>query len=588
MIRVDDNGEHQYATVADLPSAPPAHPWTLHLADEAGSFHLLGFDFDDHDGSRAGDVARDVDTLTTWCDQHDVPHLVCASGGGAGRHVWIRLTGPADADRVTDMARALGLLLPTLDIAPLCNAGTGMLRAPSSPHRHGGHSTPLPTGGRDAAEQVAYASRGTSPDVVELLCNWTDSRRPANAYATGAEQQVRTIDYQLRRLDGPHFDLPPKIKALAEARVTTRQDGSRITWRILLAAAHAGWAYSDVLAAADEYPGLIHLTHRRGPNGSRIPRRRPARHIARQWNRALGAAAAYRPSDHQNRPPVDDYLAAALAAVHAHPQLARGTHAAALRVVLYALITTMRSAHTLEVDLSMRRWALLCGSTKSSVCRDVAALIDLGVITRIARGRGTHADTYTLTIIPAQPVPGTQGFPPAASPTLEEAAGMLAHHSQDVFTSDQLGAAAAQVHHALLTDERASVASLATSVGLDERTCQELVARLRAVRLIVPSHLEAVDSEPMYAAAARRLGVYGELRRRERQYRAESAVWAWWCDELVWRGAKGPKPRAAWRVRLGRFPTTEDGRCNWPAAVRRMASRLSWEDATAAGRVRAA
>lgn len=574
----DRDGEHHYIDTP-ISRIDPAWPVAFYLADRDGRFGLLGFDFDDHDGSRPAAVARDVATLSAWCDHNDVAHLVCASGGGAGRHVWIRLTSPADADQVADMAHALARLLPTLDIAPLCNPKTGMLRAPGSPHRHGGRSTPLPTRGRSINEQFAYASRGTGPDVVNALCAWAGG--PAAKQIVTVTEPVRTIDWQQRRLEGARRDLPPNIHTLAEARVTDRHDGSRIAWRILLAAAHAGWSYADIHAAADEYPGLIHLTHQRGRHGYRIPRRRPDRHITRQWDRALNAAATYRPEHHQQRQPVDTHLAGILAAAHTHPQLRHGVHAATLRVVLYALIATMRDAHSLEVDLSMRRWAILCGATKSTVCRIVAELVDLGVITRTQRGTGTRADTYTITITPVHKVPGTQGSPPAALTPVGEVDGLLAHHRQDVFTSELLGPAAAQVHYALLQDEAHTLESLAEAVGLDEPTCGQLVENLQAVRLVVPTHLEAVDSEPMYTAAARRLGVHGELQRRERRYKAESAVWAWWCDELVWRGAKGPKPRAAWRVRLGRFPTTGQGRCDWPAAVRRMTSRLAWEEAAA-------
>ncbi|MDN5756948.1 MAG: hypothetical protein L0H59_00180, partial [Tomitella sp.] len=251
---VDHRGEHHY-TASPIPDGQPKHPIALYLADEAGGFRLLGFDFDDHDGFRAEQVAIDTGTLTAWLDAHQVPHLVCASGGGAGRHVWVRLTGPAGGEQVAQMAHALTRLLPTLDIAPLCNPTTGMLRAPGSPHRHGHCSTPLPTGGRSVSEQVAYAARGTSPTIVDALCDWAGG--PADTYYVTVTDPVRHIDTQLRRLIGARRDVPPAILALAETPVTTRQDSSRIAWRIMLAAAHAGWSYADILAAADQYPGLV-------------------------------------------------------------------------------------------------------------------------------------------------------------------------------------------------------------------------------------------------------------------------------------------------------------------------------------------
>lgn len=571
VIRVDTRGDHTYSACRTIPETPPAQPWTLYLADEDGEFRLLGFDFDDHDGTAAGQVRADCETLTTRLTASGVPHLVCASGGRGGRHVWVRLTAPSDAERVYELAHGLKHALPTLDIALLCNPKTGMLRAPGSPHRNGSASIPLPTGGRNEIEQVVYASRGTGPEVVDALLAWCGPG-PDTGSVTVTDP-VRSIDTRLRRLTGIRRDLPGDVQRLAHAPVTARQDASRIAWRILLAAAHAGWSYTDIRDAADVYPGLIYLTHRRISDGARKPRRRPDRHIWRQWDKALAAAARYRPDTPAGRRPVDAEIAAALAAASAHPLLRAGSHAAALRIVLYALLSTMRTARTLEVDISMRRWALACGLTKSSVHRLARELSSAGVIQRTHRGRGPLADTYRLTFPALKDASGTQEFPPAASPSVRGLEDRLAHDCHDVWTATSLGPVAAAVHHTLLEDPLHTTSSLAVAVGLDDAATSAVVRRLRSVRLIVSTHLEAVDSDEIYRAAARELGVAGRLAARRTRYAAESAVWAWWCDEVTWRTSRGVKPRLQQRVWLGRFPTTPGGRCDWAAALRQILTR---------------
>lgn len=592
VIRVDDTGTHRYSTVTDLPTTPPIHPWTFYLADTAGKFRLLGFDFDDHHGAHADAVVRDVDSLTAWCDATGVPYLVCASGGGAGRHVWIRLTGPAEPATVRHLAHGLKHVLPTLDIAPLCNPNTGMLRAPGSAHRSGGHSIVLPAGARTVAEQFAYASRGTTPDVVNKLTAWCGTTSPTDSVTVTAP--ARTIDTGRNKLRGPKRALHEHIRTLADTPLADATDASRVAWRILLHMAYCRWSLTDVQSAADTMPGLVHLTHRRDSHGRRTPRTRKLHYTRRRWCDALDAAAHYHGDNTITRPPIDTELTTILHAAHRDPTLTCGTTAAALRVVLYALMAVARDARSLEVDISIRRWALRCGMTKSSLHRHVQTLVTAGWAERTHIGRGTKADTYRLTVptIPPvralQEVSGTQRCTPpphGGLPTdLETMTARLTHHCHDIWTDGGLGLPAAVVHAALVDGGPcATVRELAEAVGFSEEMTASLVAALQADHLVMSTHLEAVDGEDMYVAAAVRHGVDGVLAQRERRYRAESVVWAWWCDELDWRKRKGSGgPRIGLQAVYGRFPRTNGDSSrpgtkyiDWRAAIVRVMQHLS-------------
>lgn len=592
---VDRRGAHRYADRCALADIPAGCPWTLHLTDTDGRFWLLGFDFDDHDGHQAQEVGRDVATLARWCNNQNVPYLVCASGGGAGRHVWIRLTAPAGADMVAGMARGLRQLLSTLDITPLCNPTSGMLRAPGSPHRSGGASTPLPDRGRTIAGQLAHASAGTSPDVVDALAAWAGTHTTTNGGDTDSRsvtvtKQVRGIDHTRQKLTGPTRPLPEQAQKLADTPLADTTDASPIARTILLHMAHRRWALADVLTAADTMPGLVHLTHQRRRHGTgRTRRARPGDYIRRQWADALDAAAHYPTSNTPDREPIDDTLTAALHAAHQDPQLAAGTRGAALRIVYYALITVARQARSLEVDLSIRRWALACGMTKSSLHRYLQLLLTTGWIIRTHIGAGTQADTYRLVLpadnsvpSPGVEVPGTQRYTPPAGwglPTgLAGVEARLAHHRRDVWTDGGLGLAAAEVHAALLDGaDYWDCGELAEVIGFDRDVTESLVAALRADHLVFSSHLEGVDVDEMYAAAAKRHRVTGVLEARRRWYEAESVAWAWWCDELAWRRSYGSGGRyVGLQETYGRFPQLPgQGGMDWTAAVRKVLHRAS-------------
>src|SRR3954465_404390 len=139
---------------------PPHRPYAVYLADAAGGYRLLGLDLD----SGRGPVGEDLVELRSLLDRAGLPHLVCASGPGGGRHVWIGLVEAVPAALVARLADALAARLPSLDAAPLRNPRTGCLRPPGAPHRLTGAASIL---AGDPA--VLIAPRAGRPQVHHLL-----------------------------------------------------------------------------------------------------------------------------------------------------------------------------------------------------------------------------------------------------------------------------------------------------------------------------------------------------------------------------------------------------------------------------------
>lgn len=125
VANVDDDGAITNSYRSTVPkSGPlpaPGRPYALHLSDEAGRYRLLGFDLD----AQKGPVAADLDRLRALLTRAGLAHVVCASGPGGGRHVWVALAQPVSAAVVAGIARGLARMLPSLDTAPLLNPRTG-------------------------------------------------------------------------------------------------------------------------------------------------------------------------------------------------------------------------------------------------------------------------------------------------------------------------------------------------------------------------------------------------------------------------------------------------------------------------------
>ncbi|MBM4569178.1 hypothetical protein GS489_01325 [Rhodococcus hoagii] len=581
-IRIDPHRDHRYVA-ARLPETTPDVPWALHLADRRGQFHVLCMDFDDRPSNSPSAARKAAEQVSRVLARAEIPHLLCASGGRHSRHVWIRLTAPADAARVRQLAAALARRYGgVFDATPMVNPGTGCVRAPGSPHRHGGHSQALRTAGRSAADALAWAAGGADPAVIETLTAWAGGDTAANSGARTRSHSVtltkalRVINHERGTIPGTKRALPERIRQLAHATPGAGADTSRTAWSVMLSAAHAHWTLDDITAAAlvDRMPGLEHLRTSRSTVG-RTPRTDPAAHIAHQWHRALAVAAAAPPAtaDTDAHSHARSHIRAALTAAERDPFF-RGSAQGFRRWAALSVIADMmyRADTITDFELDVRRWAVSAATTKSVLAATVRELIDAGWLIRTRKHSGPRAAAYRLCIRALQMDGHKDSHPPAAphGNALDRARSYLTHLTRDVWQHPALGPTAARLHWTLREHPGLSRARLRHTAGLTMDEFDTAIGALTRHRLI---HKDAaVDRERIYHGVAVFLGVQGTLERRRTRYKRESMVWAWWCAEVEWRTAPADaKPSSAVRARCGRFPTFPDGRCDWATAMHRVA-----------------
>ena len=295
------------------------------------------------------------------------------------------------------LARGLGARLPTLDICPLTNPGTGAVRPPGSPHRAGGCSRVLagdpgvldrPTT-TEAQLEALYALVGPAPAPVV----------PGTRLAgTGVDEHGHAHLLGARRV------LPAVSRAAAEAPLVRGVDASAVAWTVLLGAARARWRHADVAALAVTAPGLEHLRSEAAPGGRRPrPAAEQAVLLARQWDRAVRAAAVV--GDRAGDGSDESWVARAAVVVgvvevtqaKANVSLGRWTRSGgpADRRVLDALCQVMLTTVDLAPDLDIRTASALTGLSRECARYALVRLARDGWIHQISQAAGPHAAAWS-------------------------------------------------------------------------------------------------------------------------------------------------------------------------------------------------
>jgi hypothetical protein len=205
---------------------------------------------------------------------------------GGGRHVYVLFAAPLPGREQRDLARAIALRLPSVDVAPVSSLG-GQISPPGSRHKSGGWralADPL----EDAR---AAAGQPNGPEVWNaLLAEFAAELRQAESGGRAADLDVAELDDAgvpwIPRLGG-RVPLGPELEQIAR---TGRWDRSRYPGRsearmaVLAAAAARGWQPDDVRAAAGAGRGLARLYGRRSEPG------RMDRLLLYEWRKAVDLA----------------------------------------------------------------------------------------------------------------------------------------------------------------------------------------------------------------------------------------------------------------------------------------------------------
>ncbi|PFG45142.1 hypothetical protein ATJ97_0064 [Georgenia soli] len=585
-------------------SAPvPEQPWAVYLANQQGRFCLVAFDLDAKADPTA--AARDAEMLVGLLEASHLPHVVCESGPGGGRHIWLALSEGVAAETVAIMGRLAKTLCPTLDLAPLSNPATGCVRPPGAPHRHGGASTVLAGSLETLMQPTVTAEQLTA--FVATLARLVDHHEPAGEIEL--HQPVPVDAHGHLYLPGPRRALPA-ASAAALAEDAAAGDASAVLWRVLIGAAAARWHHEDIAALASSAPGLEHVRTRRD-RSDRTPRPTGgpdsgAAVLRRQWHKAVRYVAATARTTGDD--PTFDARAGAVAAhvreVQARADTSPGRWATRSgptdRRVLDVLCLLAVQALTAEVEADIRRLALLAGIGRETARTALLRLAEEGWISQTRPADGPHAAHWTIdprnqihrdaARSRSQADPRPEGAGAAHRSTLiAELAARTQASAHDAFTTaGGLGHHAGNLY-ARTTDEPLTLGQLAEVTGTTHSRTSNTLERLATFGLITRTADGWIRSDrDRRDTAARHLGTRGRLRERAARYCIERELWAWWQAEQEWmraprRTSPGRRPGPGQLALLpadgtnvyGAHPRRPDGRADYAAARRQLLAGTS-------------
>lgn len=575
--RVDENS---YPSAHRVGPHSPTTPWAMNLADDAGIFRALCFDFDGKDkhGVDAELMERahdECDSLSRTLDSLRIAHVVCQSSGTGGRHIWLTLRDGASAEQVAAMARAARANFATLDHGMLLNRNTGSARPPLSPHRDGSSSIVL----RGTLDDLAAPA--TTVDDLAALTAALDQSKPA----------LRAVD---SAPSGPINDRHQAHRPLSRAgtaHMATINGGSNPSWTgfmCLLAAANAGWTLGDVEHAVKNAPGMEHYRTKNTGRGGRRKRStaEAGDRLERQWDKAQQFAAVQRPLP-AAREPLDftelnaivtdvDVLLSRLTV--SPGRWGRTEKALSQRTILLALAYLTLQTGKRVVAASTRDLALMCALGRTTAADALRALTATGFVERVTASDDGNAAEWRLAREfstasgTVRPQPLDNPRPP--SEILDLRAGLVAtlenqltDQRHDLFTRAGLGHLAGKVYALLRQIPALTVETAARLLGVSTRHTATIFSRLLRHKLII-KHPEgwARAKRDLRDRAARLLGVAGALLDRAERYRAERDVWAWWNAELdsMTTAPRDRVRRPHVTSRTLDLPGTTSGERSWP------------------------
>ncbi|WP_376935041.1 hypothetical protein [Arthrobacter liuii] len=560
---VDAHGQalNEYTGTAPVDGDQPDRPWALYLAGPDRRFRLLAFDLDAK--TPGTDPAREADVLAVHLTAAGIEHVICQSGPGGGRHVWVALAEAADAQLVYDVAVSVQRACPTLDRTPLTNPATGCVRPPGAPHRAGGTSVVLRG---DTA--TLTAPRTTVGQLLAFASALNAEHPQAPAAAPRSEDGPLPVDETGNvYLPGPRRPLPAASAAALDEDAAAAEDASAVLWRVLTGAAAARWHYKDVAGHLSTAPGLEYARTERIRKGSPQRRPRPARGshapeavLRVQWHRAVRHVATT-PRQIGDDPTFEP-RAAAIAAhadrvqTRADASPGRWTRGGgpADRRVLDVLCLLALQAVSATVEADTRRLALLAGIGRETARTALLRLSEDGWIAQARPADGPHGAHWTIDPQNAihrdadharsQAVTRPAGAGPAwRGMLLDELTTRTAASSHDAFTpAHGLGLHAGNTY-ARLT-QPATTAELARATAQHPDAARATLHRLARHGLVLrtPTGWAPAPADTRDAAADR-LGVAGTLDARAARYTIERVLWGWWSTEQTWMSAQGSKPR---------------------------------------------
>jgi DNA-binding transcriptional ArsR family regulator len=412
-IRISRDGGRTYPArhARPLPAEPPGQPCTVPVYDPgAGTGRMLALDLD---VSRA-EVDRQAAELVRLLERIGARYINDVSPSG-GRHVYVLFSSPLPWRELRDVARALALRFPVIDVSPMCSLG-GQISPPGSRHKSGGWrliSTPL-SEAREAVESP------NGPEVWEgLLTELAAELRlaaplqPAGDIPGGAELDGVGVPW-VPRLGG-RAPLGAELEHVVRTGEHRGRGRSEARMAVLTAAAARGWQLADVRAAVacGAWRAFGRLYERRSEPG-RLDRLLPG-----EWRKAIALVTREEnlrhgpTSDRVSRPPAPEsalaaeyglirqWLTAVLVALEDPERVRRwGGRVIAVRLVLLALGQAAMVSGSSVVEFGCRNLALHSALSHRTVARVLELLRDEPdpLVDLVSRRQAARADRYQLRI----------------------------------------------------------------------------------------------------------------------------------------------------------------------------------------------
>ncbi|WP_434181503.1 hypothetical protein RI685_16325 (plasmid) [Clavibacter michiganensis] len=569
---------------------PPSTPWTINLTDTAGRFWFAAFDLDAKTPEAQDQATEDLGILLRILRRVGVPHVVCRSSPTGGFHVWLPLEG-VDQAVMQQLATAARAVLDSLDHGLLCNSRTGAVRPPLSPHARGGTSVVLDAGDDVDVLRTPTVTAGDLLRVTAAFRELRPSADPADELPVGARDAHHHVHRTLPAWGAAHM-----------AALGGGSDPSRTGYLCLLAAAVAGWTFTDVEHAARTAPGMEHYRTANSPAGGRVPRTPAdtAARLRRQWAKAQDRAVTYRYAPQERAAHDLTELTGIVATTEAMLTAFRvspgrwATAEADLHdsTVLTAIAWLSLRSGQRDVAAPLRTLAIITGIPSSTVHRCLTRLRSAGWIARRRPADGPNGALWHVTERFSTgdrqdgPLKDVTAPPPAEvfdvrSALLRELDDRLASGRHDLFTRAGMGPTARRVYE-VLTVWVGTDHDISSRAGLPHSRARAALLRLRRHGLVVSTTRGwRRRVHDFRTRVARILGVDGILRRREEQYAFEREQWAWWNAETSHQGSKSTRRRAPAQPHpvMFRYEDDRGGPDAWPAYPRGADGRADHQEA---------
>lgn len=402
-VRVSrDRGKSYPARVeAPLTTSRPVKPAAVMVYGYDGTASTIFFDLDTSRGG-VDQVLEDYRTIVRWLDAEGALWVEDVSPSG-GRHIYVPLAQPVPFTEARALVEAMATRCRSLDPSPHRSVASGCCRVPGSRHKSGGVQSLTQVLG-EAIEAVTVRN---TPQVWDALWASTEETR---AVIAAAEAAVAAVDPDAPAVPHGNGGLGARMLLIAREGIwdsSRYASASEARMAVIVAAARSGFSLTQVQERilTGAWAGLAGLY-------AKYSARAKKKTLSREWGRACelvqrtgvdAKGKGVRNSDtslfksQRGAPPwLESWY---LRRVALEERLPATRESQLLRMVLRAIEEAATKTDSPEISFGVRALAQATGMHPSTIANHLNTLGALSdpLIVRTKRGRGTEADTWTLT-----------------------------------------------------------------------------------------------------------------------------------------------------------------------------------------------